>query len=197
MLLSGDFEDTFGGTESDSHRSYPLFLQLNPPCPSRASFPYPYPFSCLSFHSIYNFISGIDMTSIAQSPLGQQDLFGWDGCAQELDIASGNPTNNFLFCALSSVSPQSTPISASDSFTATAPANGWDYVHIHSAEKDETGNHLISARHNTHSVYYVDGSTSQIIWALGASTIQTDTSSPSNDPCRPPTPQISQETGRS
>ncbi|KAF5350318.1 hypothetical protein D9758_012804 [Tetrapyrgos nigripes] len=133
--------------------------------------------------TVYNLIEGIDTTSIAQSPLGQEDSFVWDGCAQELDIASGNPTNNFLFCALSSVSPQSTPISVLDSFTAPATPptdsnNGWDYVHINSAEKDAAGNYLISGRH-THSVYYVDGSTSQIIWALGASTAQADASGPS------------------
>ncbi|KAF5370357.1 hypothetical protein D9758_006932 [Tetrapyrgos nigripes] len=132
--------------------------------------------------TIYNLVEGIDTTSI--SPLGQQDSFVWDACAQELYIASGNPTNNFLFCALSPVSPRSTgPISVSDSFTtpATPPTdsnNGWDYVHFNSAEKDAAGNYLISARH-THSVYYVDGSTSQIIWALGASTIQIDPSRPS------------------
>ncbi len=41
----------------------------------------------------------------------------------------------------------------------------WDYFHINSVEKDNSGNYLISARH-THAIYYIDP-TGDILWSLG------------------------------
>jgi hypothetical protein len=42
----------------------------------------------------------------------------------------------------------------------------FDWFHMNSIQKDELGNYLVSARY-THSVYYVDGKTSEVIWVLG------------------------------
>lgn len=40
-----------------------------------------------------------------------------------------------------------------------------DYYHVNSIEKDNSGNYLISSRH-CHAVYYVQGSTGDILWTL-------------------------------
>jgi hypothetical protein len=44
--------------------------------------------------------------------------------------------------------------------------NPFDYLHVNSITKDDRGNFLISARH-TWSIYYIDGTTGDVIWRLG------------------------------
>jgi hypothetical protein len=44
----------------------------------------------------------------------------------------------------------------------------FDYMHLNSIEKDESGNFLISCRH-LWSVYYIDGKSGEVIWTLGMS----------------------------
>jgi hypothetical protein len=45
-------------------------------------------------------------------------------------------------------------------------AQPWDYFHINSVDRDSKGNYVISARH-CKAVYYIDGSTGEILWKLG------------------------------
>ncbi|THU78510.1 hypothetical protein K435DRAFT_786229 [Dendrothele bispora CBS 962.96] len=111
--------------------------------------------------SVYSLLTTVDTTG---KNFGQANSFVWDGCLQELNIDTGEPAS-FDFCSLEK------GISLFDSFTdPNAPPvdenSGWDYVHVNSAEKDATGNYLMSARH-THTVYYIDGSTGEILWRLG------------------------------
>jgi len=124
----------------------------------------------------------LDNVDTTGKNFGQTNSFVWDGCIQELNIDTGEP-GSFSFCSLEG------GISILDSFTdpATAPVDsndGWDFVHVrlhwffpgvsiiehpyqvNSAEKDATGNYLMSARH-THTIYYIDGSTGEILWRLG------------------------------
>jgi hypothetical protein len=42
----------------------------------------------------------------------------------------------------------------------------FDWFHMNSIQKDELGNYLVSARY-THSIYYIDGKTGEVIWVLG------------------------------
>lgn len=42
----------------------------------------------------------------------------------------------------------------------------WDWFHINSVEKDESGNYLISSRW-MHAVYYINGTSGDILWTLG------------------------------
>ncbi|KZT20110.1 hypothetical protein NEOLEDRAFT_1245450 [Neolentinus lepideus HHB14362 ss-1] len=83
-------------------------------------------------------------------------------CAfQEIDIATGNVL--FSWNA-------SDHIPYSDSYenfwTDDSESNPWDYFHMNSVDKDADGNYLVSSRHY-HQVYKVDGSTGEIIWAMG------------------------------
>lgn len=42
----------------------------------------------------------------------------------------------------------------------------FDWFHINSIEKDESGNYLISSRY-THSIMYIDGKSGDVLWTLG------------------------------
>ncbi|KAJ7122701.1 ASST-domain-containing protein [Mycena crocata] len=110
--------------------------------------------------TVYNVRHGVDTTEI---PLGLANSFVLDSCFQELNISTGQPT--FTFCPLGS------GISIWDSFISpeTSPdttARAWDFCHINSLQKDALGNYLLSGRH-THTVYYIDGGSGQILWRLG------------------------------
>ncbi|KAJ6601119.1 ASST-domain-containing protein [Mycena vulgaris] len=108
----------------------------------------------------YNPVDGIDTTG---KSYGQSNSYVVDGCFQELNITSGEPT--FTFCSLEN------GISIWDSYVDPSMApnsteNAWDYCHVNSIEKDALGNYLLSARH-THTLYYIEGSSGEILWRLG------------------------------
>lgn len=90
------------------------------------------------------------------------------GYAQEVNITSGAAV--WTWRSLDHVPPSDG--FASPGTTGTSATNPWDYFHINSISKDETGNYLISARH-TSAVYYV-GADGKIIWTMGGrnSTLQ-------------------------
>ncbi|KAK7037526.1 hypothetical protein VNI00_011018 [Paramarasmius palmivorus] len=83
------------------------------------------------------------------------------GVFQEIDIASGKEI--FTWNSLDHVDPSEGFASPGVSGTSEEP---WDYFHINSIDKDSSGNYLISARH-THTLYYVDGSSGNILWRIG------------------------------
>ncbi|TFK53441.1 hypothetical protein OE88DRAFT_1806391 [Heliocybe sulcata] len=101
---------------------------------------------------------------------------------QEIDIATGNVL--FSWNA-------SDHVTYSDSYegfwTDDSESNPWDFFHMNSVDKDADGNYLVSSRlafpalktrstlfngsgdifRHYHQIYKVDGSTGDIIWAMG------------------------------
>ncbi|KAJ8606156.1 hypothetical protein MRB53_041163 [Persea americana] len=85
----------------------------------------------------------------------------WDCLIQEFSIHTGKTLFQWR---------SSEHINITDSFreinldgTQEVP---WDWFHVNSIYKDEIGNYLISARY-THSLTYIDGKTSEVLWVLG------------------------------
>ncbi|KAJ9627262.1 hypothetical protein H2203_003724 [Taxawa tesnikishii (nom. ined.)] len=89
---------------------------------------------------------------------------GWivDSLFQEIDIA----TNDLIFSWRASDHFALNSSYAAPGSTGDAQDNPYDFYHINSVEKDDSGNYLISARH-THTISYVNGSTGDLIWVLG------------------------------
>ncbi|KAK4935463.1 hypothetical protein LTR10_023479 [Elasticomyces elasticus] len=107
--------------------------------------------------TIYQIVQ-IDLTSVDKPVNG----WIWDGVFQEVDIE----TNEVLFEWRASDHVQ-----VADSFwgpgtLGNTEDDAWDFFHINSVEKDERGNYLISSRW-MHAVYYISGTTGDIIWTLG------------------------------
>lgn len=46
------------------------------------------------------------------------------------------------------------------------PEHPYDPFHFNSVDKDDLGNYLVSARYS-HAIYYISGSTKEVIWTLG------------------------------
>ncbi|KAG9944793.1 hypothetical protein KCU85_g7707, partial [Aureobasidium melanogenum] len=89
---------------------------------------------------------------------------GWlaDSLFEEVDVA----TNKLIFTWRAS---DHVPLNASyadPGATGTSQDSPWDFFHINSIEKDDSGNYLVSARH-THSLYYINGTNGDVIWTLG------------------------------
>nr|POE53588.1 hypothetical protein CFP56_28810 [Quercus suber] len=95
------------------------------------------------------------------SPDDQDPHYIWDCLFQEVEIDSGE----LLFEWRAS---DHVPLNHSYHSIGTAGTQDdpFDWFHINSVEKDTLGNYLISARY-THSIIYINGSTSEIIWTLG------------------------------
>jgi len=87
-----------------------------------------------------------------------------DNSIQEVDLA----TNTLLFewRASDHIPLSDTYLFPNMSQQGHSPGNAMDFFHMNSIEKDDAGNYLISARH-THALYYIDGRTGSILWALG------------------------------
>lgn len=90
--------------------------------------------------------------------------YNLDSYFQEIDLATGDIL--FQWNASQHVDIQDTYWSSSVRSSGQSSAHGFDWFHINSVEKDSKGNYLVSSRH-THSIYYVSGSTGDIIWQLG------------------------------
>jgi hypothetical protein len=82
-----------------------------------------------------------------------------DGVLQEVDIETGRLL--FEWHSLDRVR-----IGESYKSVSKESREPWDYFHINSADVDQDGNLLISAR-NTHAVYKIDRDTGAIMWRLG------------------------------
>jgi hypothetical protein len=89
---------------------------------------------------------------------------GWlaDSFFEEIDIA----TNNLIFSWRASEHIALNASYADPGATGISQDNPYDFFHINSIEKDDSGNYLISARH-THGIYYINGTNGDIIWTMG------------------------------
>jgi hypothetical protein len=96
-------------------------------------------------------IASADLRSVGGSRNGTIQ----DACFQEVDVASGAVLLEWHSLE---------HIALSDSYWPIGPL--WDYVHLNSIDVDVDGNLLVSSR-NTHTVYKIDRSSGEIIWALG------------------------------
>ncbi|KAL4400563.1 hypothetical protein ACI68E_003482 [Malassezia pachydermatis] len=90
---------------------------------------------------------------------------GWltDSCIQEVNVRNDSDIR-FRFCPHEHI-----PLDASYYNAPATPATeaqSWDWFHANSANRDALGNFLFSGRH-THTLYYVDGKSHEILWALG------------------------------
>jgi hypothetical protein len=83
-----------------------------------------------------------------------------DGIIQEIDIATGE-----LLFEWRASDHLHNPALQSSSGSIVADGS-FDYFHMNSVDKDSKGNYLISLRH-IHALVYIDGSTGEILWALG------------------------------
>ncbi|KAK6365309.1 hypothetical protein LTS17_011281 [Exophiala oligosperma] len=94
---------------------------------------------------------------------------GWiQNCiVQKIDVANGNllwewSAIEHVPLTDSYVLPNSTEIAG----TGFSPTSPWDYVHVNSADENEDGDVLISARH-VNTVFKVSGDDGTVIWRLG------------------------------
>ncbi|EEB92766.1 hypothetical protein MPER_08678 [Moniliophthora perniciosa FA553] len=94
---------------------------------------------------------------------------GWiyDSVVQELNVTSGQAI--WTWKAGDHIDPgECTDFYAWGTYNQTGDVHdtAWDYFHINSIEKDNSGNYLISSRHCS-TIYYLDGSDGHVIWRLG------------------------------
>lgn len=89
---------------------------------------------------------------------------GWlaDSIFEEVDIA----TNDLIFSWRASEHIALNASYADPGATGISSDSPYDFFHINSIEKDDSGNYLISARH-THGIYYINGTNGDIIWTMG------------------------------
>jgi hypothetical protein len=87
----------------------------------------------------------------------------WDCLIQEVDIKTGDAVFEWR---------ASEHLDITNSFHTITdrseglPESPYDPFHFNSVDKDELGNYLVSARY-THAVYYISGTTNEVIWTLG------------------------------
>lgn len=87
----------------------------------------------------------------------------WDNLVQEVDIATGEVL--FEWSSLDHVAPEESYAQLPDAERGEE-ADAYDYFHVNSAEVDDDGGIIISAR-NTHAVYKLDRETGEVLWRLG------------------------------
>lgn len=97
--------------------------------------------------------------SLTSTKLSQDDIL-IDGMFQEIDIATGD----LLFEWRASEHFDSGYLATSHGGYVADQA--FDYFHINSIDKDSAENYLVSLRH-LNTIVYIDGRTSEILWALG------------------------------
>ncbi|KIK66617.1 hypothetical protein GYMLUDRAFT_69778 [Collybiopsis luxurians FD-317 M1] len=101
--------------------------------------------------------------SLDLSPI-QGPQQGWilDSAMQELNISSNDP----IFTWIASDHVNITECYNTPGTGGGSISESFDYFHINSIEKDDSGNYLVSSRH-CWTVYYLDGQTGDIIWRMG------------------------------
>jgi Arylsulfotransferase (ASST) len=93
---------------------------------------------------------------------GPSDGFVLEGVVQELSIPTGRVLFEWHSLPAVALSESYLPVPENEG-TSKDP---WDYFHINSAEVDNDGNILISARH-TSAIYKLSRRTHRIMWRLG------------------------------
>ena len=112
----------------------------------------------------------------------------WDGIFQEINIETGEAV--FEWHASDHILLTESMYPRTE---GTTPETAWDWFHINSIDKDDKGNYLISARY-MHALYYIDGITGDVIWALGGkSNMFLDITSTTNNPDLTPATQIARQ----
>ncbi|KAK5116611.1 hypothetical protein LTR85_009236 [Meristemomyces frigidus] len=107
--------------------------------------------------TVYN-RTQVDLTSTNMAWVEDGSIV--DGIFQEIDVASGRLV--FQWRASDHLEePFFTQ--SSGGYVGNGP---FDYFHINSVDKDSHGNYLASLRH-LHMLVYIDGSTGEVLWALG------------------------------
>ncbi|KAK1633223.1 ASST-domain-containing protein [Colletotrichum phormii] len=84
----------------------------------------------------------------------------------EIDIETGEII--FEWESLDHVDPNAFPLDFGEGLPGggRTEADGWNYFHVNSVDKDDEGNYLVSAR-NTAAVFKINGTSGDIIWQLG------------------------------
>ena len=101
----------------------------------------------------------------------------WDGIFQEIIIETGEAV--FEWHASDHILLTESIYLRTDGATRET---AWDWFHINSVDKDDKGNYLISARY-MHALYYINGITGDVIWALGGkSNMFLDITNSTNNP---------------
>ena len=105
-----------------------------------------------------------DVTTMIHAGNGpiQDPIYIWDGLFQEIDIA----TDTLVFQWRASDHYALTDAYVDLQDDSGTKDNPFDWFHINSVQKDESGNYLISSRY-THSIAYIQGITGQVLWVLG------------------------------
>ncbi|KAK1527769.1 hypothetical protein CPAR01_12327, partial [Colletotrichum paranaense] len=107
---------------------------------------------------------------VSLKPWGGSQEQNWiiSGGFQEIDIETGEVV--FEWESLDHVDPKYSAFALD--FGEGLPgggkteADGWNYFHVNSVDKDDEGNYLVSAR-NTAAVFKINGTNGEIIWQLG------------------------------
>lgn len=87
----------------------------------------------------------------------------WDCLIQEVDIRTKDVIFEWRASDHLDIRDSFKRIVDRSQGTAETP---YDPFHFNSVEKDDLGNYLVSARY-THAIYYISGSTKEVIWTLG------------------------------
>ncbi|KAK1657704.1 ASST-domain-containing protein [Colletotrichum godetiae] len=107
---------------------------------------------------------------VSLKPWGGSEDQTWiiSGGFQEIDIETGEVI--FEWESLDHVDPKYSafPLDFGEGLLGggRTEADGWNYFHINSVDKDDEGNYLVSAR-NTAAVFKINGTSGAIIWQLG------------------------------
>ncbi|RAL16818.1 arylsulfotransferase family protein [Aspergillus homomorphus CBS 101889] len=86
----------------------------------------------------------------------------WESTFQEVDIATG--TLRFEWHASEHIGFEE--VERGREGNGGSRETAWDFFHINSVDKDQTGNYLISSRY-TSSLTYISGVTGAVLWRLG------------------------------
>ncbi|MCF2588796.1 arylsulfotransferase family protein [Brevibacterium sp. UCMA 11752] len=102
-----------------------------------------------------------DLSSVG----GAKDGWAWEGVAQEVDIASGDPVVEWR--SLDDVPVDQTQSTLKDGEgTEEEP---FDYIHLNSVSVDDGGDSLLVSARNTHAIYQLDRKSADVNWVLGGS----------------------------
>ncbi|KAJ5272402.1 hypothetical protein N7478_007527 [Penicillium angulare] len=104
-----------------------------------------------------------DVRSVDLRSIGGPEA-GWiyESIFQEIDIE----TNELLFQWRASDHFDYSDVEIEYNGAGTSLHEPWDWFHINSVDKDESGNYLISSRY-TNSLAYIDGSNGNVLWQIG------------------------------
>ncbi|THZ52687.1 hypothetical protein D6C86_10150 [Aureobasidium pullulans] len=89
-------------------------------------------------------------------------IWVWDCLFQEIDLE----TNKLIFQWRASEHHSLDETFRDINDEGRVSNRPWDWYHMNSIQKDESGNYLVSARY-THTITYIDGRSGEIIWILG------------------------------